>query len=49
MIDKDELEKLMDDERKEDARITNLEEKEECLSERQKRHCDSGMNESDFY
>jgi len=48
MIDKDELEKLMDDERKEDARLTNLEEKEE-LSERQQGHKDAGMSESDFY
>jgi len=28
MISKDELEKLMEDERKEDARLTNLEEKD---------------------
>ena len=49
MIDKNELKKLIDDERKEDARIINLEEKEECLSERQKGHRDSGMNEGDFY
>jgi len=49
MIDKNELEKLMDDERKEDARLTNLEEKEECLSERQQGHKDAGVSESEFY
>jgi len=49
MINKDELEKLLEDERKEDARLTNLEEKEECLSERQQGHKNAGLAESDFY
>jgi len=55
MIPKDELEKLMEEERLmeqkriEDARLINLEEKEECLTERQQGHKDAGMSESDFY
>jgi len=48
MIDKAELEKLMEYEHKEDARLTNLEEKEECLTERQQGHKDAGMSEGDF-
>jgi len=48
MIPKDELEKLMEDERKEDARLTNLEEQEECLTERQQGHKNAGMSESDY-
>jgi len=38
----------MEDERKEDARLTNLEEKEECLTERQQGYRDAGMSERDF-
>jgi len=48
MIDKDEPEKLLEDELKEDARSTNLEEQEECLSDRQQGHKNAGMSESDF-
>ena len=51
MIDKEDLEELMRDERREDARIENLEYKEECREDRsfeeQEKH-DSGMCESDF-
>jgi hypothetical protein len=44
MIDKDELEKLMDDERKEDARREDLEYLEECKNDKE----DWDMREGDY-
>lgn len=44
--DNDKFEEMLEQERRDEAM---REEKEECLSERQKGHRDSGMNESDFY
>ena len=51
MIDKEDLAELMRDEKKEEARIENLEYEEECRNDRsfeeQEKH-DSNMRESDF-
>jgi len=48
MIPKEDLEKLMKDERKEDARLTNLEEKEECKNERENDNPAWDMREGDY-
>jgi len=51
MIDKEELAELMRDEKREEARIENLEYEEECKESRtdeQQGYHDSGMRPSDF-
>jgi len=48
MIDKDELEKLMEDEKIEDARLTNLEEQEECRNERENDNPAWDMRDGDY-
>jgi len=48
MIDKTELEKLLEDERKEDARLTNLDYENECRKEREKDNPAWDMREGDY-
>jgi len=51
MIDKEELAELMRDEKREEARIENLEYRDECREDRsfeEQEKYDSGVRESDF-